>query len=68
MNFNDYKLSKSMRLFFSVSGTVIWLGIWMTGFDVVHWILYIPAIFFAFAVITGICPGMIISKILMRDK
>lgn len=64
----DYMISKSMRLFFLVSGSIIWTGIWLTGFDVVHWLLYVPAVFFAFAVVTGICPGIIISKLLMKDK
>ncbi|MGB1110676.1 MAG: hypothetical protein ACPG4N_09985 [Gammaproteobacteria bacterium] len=64
---NQYKISKSMRLFFTVSGTVIWLGIWLSGFSTVHWLLYIPAVFFAFAVLTGICPGMIISKALLKS-
>ena len=68
MNLADYKLSKAMRLFFTVSGTVLWLGIWLTGFSVVHWLLYIPAMFFTFAVITGICPGLIISKWLMKNQ
>lgn len=64
----QYMLSKSMRLFFLVSGLVIWIGIWQTGFDQAHWLLYIPAVFFAFAVVTGICPGMIISKILTGEN
>lgn len=61
-----YKISKAMRLFFAVSGIVIWLGIGLTGFHVVHWLLYVPAIFFTFAVVTGLCPGLIISKWLVR--
>ena len=68
MNFDDYKISKSMRLFFTVSGSILWLGIWLTGFDIVHWLLYIPAVFFAFAVVTGICPGIIISRWLMKNQ
>jgi len=64
----EYKISHSMRLFFAVSGSIIWLGIWLSGFSAVHWLLYVPACFFAFAVITGICPGMIVSKLIMKDK
>jgi len=63
-----YKISKSMRFFLFVSGTLVWTGIWLTGFNVVHWVLYLPAIFFAFAVITGICPGMIVSNLLFGEK
>jgi len=64
----QYKISKSMRFFLFVSGTLVWTGIWLTGFNVVHWVLYLPAIFFAFAVITGICPGMIVSNLLFGEK
>jgi len=39
---------------------MILLGIWLTGFNVVHWLLYVPVVFLAFAGITGICPGYII--------
>jgi len=58
----SYKIGKSMRVFFAVSGIILWLGIWLTGFETVHWLLYLPAAFFLFASATGICPGMIISR------
>lgn len=62
---SSYKLQPPMRLFFAVTGVVIWLGIALTGFAVVNWILYIPAVFFLFAAVTGICPGIIISQRLL---
>ena len=62
-----YQISKAMRLFFAVSGAVLWLGIWLTGFAIVHWLLYVPAVFFIFAAVTGVCPGMIISKALLKE-
>lgn len=65
---DKHKISKPMRLFFAVSGSIIWLGIGLTGFGVVHWLLYVPALFFTFAVVTGICPGLIISKALLKDE
>jgi len=63
-----YKLDRAMRFFLFFSGILIWTGIWLTGFDAAHWVLYIPAIFFTIAVITGICPGMIVSKLLFGEK
>lgn len=63
-----YMIGKSMRFFFLFSGTVIWGGIWLTGFSVVHWLLYIPAVFFYFAAITGICPGLIFSRLVFGEK
>ncbi len=64
----QYLISKPMRLFFFVAGSIIWFGIWLTGFSAVHWLLYVPAIFFSFAVVTGICPGMIISNLIFGSK
>lgn len=64
----QYMIGKSMRLFFLVTGTVIWLGIWFTGFNVAHWLLYVPGAFFYFAAITGICPGIIFSRMIMGEK
>ena len=52
------KVGASLRLLFATMSSVILLGIWLTGFDVVHWIIYAPAAFMAFAAITGICPGL----------
>jgi len=49
-------MSAYQMLFLSTSA-FIFLGIWLTGFNVVHWLLYIPPVALAFAGITGICPG-----------
>lgn len=61
-------IGKSLRFFFFGSGLMIWLGIYLTGFDVVHWVSYFPAVFFIFAAVTGICPSIIFSKMLFKDK
>ena len=58
----NFMIGAPMRLFLFVVGAVIWGGIFLTGFKVVHWLLYIPAIFFIFAAVTGICPGMFITR------
>lgn len=67
MQFGMYRIDAAMKAFFLIAGLTIWLGIWLTGFDVVHWIFYFPAVFFIFAAFTGICPGMIISKKIFRN-
>jgi len=54
-------ISSAMRFFFFVIGSVILLGIWLTGFHLAHWLLYVPVVFFYTATVTGICPGLIIS-------
>ena len=51
------KLNCAMRSSFIFATVVIWLGIWLTGFDVVHWLLYIPAIVVTFSAISGLCLG-----------
>ena len=61
------RISSAMRFFFLLSGTVLWLGIWLTGFAQVHWLLYLPAIFFVFAAVTGICPGISVAKSLFGE-
>ena len=61
-------IGSAMRFFFLGAGIILWLGIYLTGFDTVHILLYFPAIFFIFAAVTGICPGIILSKMLFKDK
>lgn len=65
---NHFRSSPAARLFFLIVSLTIWLGIWLTGFDVAHWVLYIPAIFLLFAAVTGFCPGMIITRTLLKEK
>ena len=61
-------MSKAQRFFFLVSGAVLWLGIALTGFRTVHWLLYLPAGFFLFAAVTGICPSLVISRKLFPES
>ena len=49
------KVSKSMRVWFAFMGAILWTGIYLTGFSVVNWVLYVPAAGFVFSAITGIC-------------
>lgn len=58
----------AIRFFLLVIGTTIWIGIWHTGFGVASWVLYIPAVFLLFAAISGVCPGIILSKMLFKEK
>ena len=52
-----------MRIWFAIMGVILWLGIYLTGFSTVNWLIYLPAAGFVFAAITGICPMQIsISK------
>jgi hypothetical protein len=52
----------AIRMLFLMMAGLILLGIWLTGFNVVHWVLYIPVAALIFAAVTGICPGYIIMQ------
>ena len=54
-------MSAIRMLFLMVAGSIL-IGIWLTGFHVAHWFLYVPAAALTFAGITGICPGYLIFK------
>lgn len=56
---NKFKLGLPMRLFFLFTGAVMSLGVWLTGIELVHWLLFVPPAFFLLAAVTGICPGII---------
>jgi hypothetical protein len=62
------KATTPMRVWFAFFGAVIWIGIILTGFSNVHWLLYLPAAGMAFAAITGICPSQIMINKLFGVK
>ena len=49
------KVSANRMTYFSVA-LVVTIGNTLTGWDVVHWILYIPPVALTLAAITGVCP------------
>jgi hypothetical protein len=62
------KMDVAMKAFFLFVGLFMWLGLWLTGFEVVHWILFLPATFFLISAVTGICPGMLFFKEVFRER
>ena len=62
------KMDTATKAFFLFIGLMLWSGIWLTGFDTVHWLLYLPATFFLISALTGICPGMLLFKELFHDN
>ena len=52
----------AIRMLFLFMAAFISLGIWLTGINNVHWLLYIPPVALLFAGVTGICPGYMIFK------
>ncbi len=63
----ENNMSPAMRFFFVVISSIMLLGIWLTGFDKAHWILYVPVVFLYLAAVTGICPGLHASSRLFPD-
>ena len=63
-----FQSSPAARLFFLVVSLNIWLGIWLTGFGIAHWWLYVPGGFLLFAAVTGFCPGMMFTRWLFKEK
>ncbi len=62
-----FQSSPAARMFFLIISSMIWLGIWLTGFGIAHWLLYIPAVFLLFAAVTGFCPGMMITRWMFKE-
>ena len=54
-------MSALRMVFLSEAGMVL-LGIWLTGFDKAHWILYLMVAGLSFAGVTGICPSLLFWK------
>ena len=63
-----YIIGNALRMTFLFMATLIWVGLWLTGINSVHWVLFLPAAFLTFAGITGICPGLILNKIILKEK
>lgn len=61
-----YMIDLPMRLFLVFIALVLWAGIYLTGFDQVHWLLFVPPSFLTFAAVTAICPGLIFTKLACR--
>jgi len=53
---------KALNMQFFTIALLILVGIWLTGFEKVHWFMYIPVVGLIFAGITGICPGLLFWK------
>ncbi len=48
----------AQRVFFLTTALMIYLGIYLTGYENVHWFSYVPVVVLSFAFATGICPGL----------
>ena len=62
----NLKINSEMRLWFIGPILMLWIGIYLTGFDVIHWLVYIPAVMSVFAFATGLCPGMFLIRNILK--
>ena len=63
-----FKASKAVRVFFLNTSVIAMIGIWLSGFNTVHWFSYFIPTFFFIAAVTGICPGMIFLRKIFGEK
>lgn len=52
----------AQRMLFIIIATVISSGIFLSGYNQVHWLLYVPVAGMLFAAASGICPGIVMLK------
>jgi hypothetical protein len=51
-------MPSALRAQFITVALIVFTGIWLTGFDKVHWFLYVPIIALTGAGITMICRAL----------
>ena len=47
----------AQRMVYLAISLTVFLGIYLSGYNTVHWVLYIPPVMTLFAATTGFCPG-----------
>ena len=52
----------AQRMMFLTAATVISLGIFLSGWNQVHWLLYFPPVGFLISGLTGLCPPIFLYK------
>ena len=55
-------MTPAQRLFFINITTLSMIGIWLTGYDQVHWFVFVVPAALIFAALSGFCIGFEISK------
>jgi hypothetical protein len=59
-------LTQAHRLFFMNLTLLSSIGIWLTGFDQVHWFVYIVPAALLFAALSGYCVGLDIARMVLK--
>lgn len=61
------KAGAPMRVFLLNAAIVILIGVWLTGFDKVHWFIYFVPGMFLMSSALGICPGLNLWRMLLKQ-
>jgi len=61
------KSGNAMRIFLINSALFILLGIWLTGFEQVHWFIYVIPGIYTISALFGICPGINLWRIILNE-
>lgn len=59
-------MTNPQRVLFINIATLSMIGIWLTGFEHIHWFAYIVPAALLFAAVSGYCVGMDIARGLLR--
>lgn len=62
------KTGNAMRVFLLNASLFIMIGIWLTGFDKVHWFIYAIPVIFTLSATFRICPGINLWRIVLREE
>lgn len=46
------------RMLYLTFAAIMLVGVWLTGFGRVHWLLYVPIVFASFAGLSGFCVNL----------
>lgn len=60
-----FNASNSVRLFLFILAVIIMLGNALSGFAQIHWFAYVLPSLLLLAALTGVCPGLLVSKKLL---
>jgi hypothetical protein len=64
-----YKAGKNTRLFLLISSLAQGLGIYLSGYENIHWLLYLISLMFFGAALNGYCTMMIlIENVFGKEK
>ncbi|RYY19046.1 MAG: hypothetical protein EOO04_22780 [Chitinophagaceae bacterium] len=56
------------RIWYALMAAILWTGIYLTGFSLVSWLLYLPAVGLTVSSIIGVCPTVLIAAKLLGTK